>query len=95
MKLSIRCFTFWVALFVLGGASTFAGSTPSGGSKHGACGVLFKACKANGKIGRELLGCVKTIKDGGSVEGVTVAKSDLLKCQKAMPTKSETKSKSE
>lgn len=59
------------------------------GSHNQACAAVWKACEAGGKEGKDAKECVKTIKDGGMVAGVTVNDADAKKCQASAKGKSE------
>ena len=52
------------------------------GKHEGACADLRKACEAAGKTDKAAWKCVQTIKNGGTVEGVTATASDACKAAK-------------
>jgi hypothetical protein len=56
---------------------------PAMAHDHGPCGPVFKACVAKTGKGKEAWSCVKTIKGGGTVEGVTVSDADQKACAAA------------
>ncbi len=51
-------------------------------AKGGPCKEVREACRAAGKKGMEVKSCVKTIKGGGTVEGVSVEASDACKAKR-------------
>lgn len=51
------------------------------GGKSSPCAAVWKACTNAGKTGDDAKSCLKTIKEGGTVEGVTVSESDVKTCQ--------------
>ena len=72
-----------VIFCVIGMQNAFAHDHEHG---NNACKPVKEACEKAGKKKKEAWACVKTIKGGGTVDGVTVSDTDLAAC-KASPAK--------
>jgi hypothetical protein len=70
--------TFWTILFTT--ALVCFGRSAWAHEGHGACKPIHEACEKAGKKGKAAKSCVKDIKEGKSVSGVTVSDADVTAC---------------
>jgi hypothetical protein len=70
------------AIIVLALSSSFFAAPAMAHNKGDhACKKVWEACKKAGKKGKDMKGCVESIKGGGTVEGVQVDPEAAKACQ--------------